>query len=62
MYTAKVVMGHVASFDPGASQMQISVAIELYGSYDPVVCVNTKTALGISWGRTVYVDHFSVLL
>ena len=36
MYTAKVAVGHVASFDPGASQMKISVAIELYGSYDPV--------------------------
>ena len=36
MYTAKVAVGHVASFDTGASQMQISVAIELYGSYDPV--------------------------
>ena len=29
MYTAKVAVGHVASFDTGASQMQISVAIEL---------------------------------
>ena len=54
-------MGHAASFDPGASHLQISVAIELYWSYDPVETPKTKTALGISWGRTVYADHFSVL-
>ena len=36
MYTAKVAVGHVASFDPGASQMQMSVAIGPCGSYDPV--------------------------
>ena len=40
--------------------MQMSVAIGPYGSYDPVE--TPKTVLGISWGRTVYVDHFSVLL
>ena len=36
VYSAKVAVGHVASFDPGASQMQMSVAIGPYGSYDPV--------------------------
>ena len=61
MYTAKMAVGHVASFDPGASQMKLSVAIELYGSYDPV---ETPKPLWGSPGteRTVYVDHFSVLL
>ena len=51
VYTAKVPIDHVASFAKGPSQMQMSVAIGL--------CGNPKTALGISWGRTVY---FPVLL
>ena len=36
VYTAKVPIDHVASFAKGASQMQMSVAIGPYGSYDPV--------------------------
>ena len=62
MYTAKVAVGHVASFDPGASQMQISVAIELYGSYDPVETPKPLWGSPEAEQRTVYVDHFSVLL
>ena len=41
-----------ASFDPEASQMQISVAIELYGSYDPG-WKHPKPLWGSPGGRTV---------
>ena len=40
--------------------MQMSVAIGPYGSYDPVE--SPKPLWGISWGRTVYVVHFSSLM
>ena len=42
--SAKMAIGHVASFAPGASQRQMSVATGLYGSYGS--CGTPQTAVG----------------